>query len=239
MSDQDGSLAWSISRDPKLSPAWEWQRTESIFSCPLYLTREMLWNSWRKGFLYLTYFSPLSIYTWKGGDKNLTCLYRKLLGNGLSKKLQSYQMLKIKNASYRRVNQRYAKLNTNLSLNRVSQLPPKYNLCSWMGMKSCISRAVGAFVCFLKCLVEQQCRAVKIGLFLCALWAWLLTEKARGLCESVLVHFCTRLLCVWSPTLCKWCLWPHEPLFLPQTSFCSGTVTAATVSVWWPPAPTC
>lgn len=95
-----------------------------------------------------------------------------------------------------------------------------------MGMKSCISRAVGAFVCFLKCLVEQQCRAVKIGLFLCALWVWLLTEKARGLCESVLVHFCTRLLCVWSPTLCKWCLWPHEPLVLPQTSFSSGTATA-------------
>lgn len=78
-------------------------------------------------------------------------------------------MLKIKNASYRRVNQRYAKLNTNLNLNRVSQLPSKYSLC-WMGTKSRISRVVGAFVCLLKCLVEQQCRAVKIGLFLCALW---------------------------------------------------------------------
>lgn len=236
LSDQDGPSAGTLNSALPESGRGQRASFHALFTSP----RSCHETAGEKVFCTSTHFPPLSLYTWKGETKtSLVSAEKCWERNGLSTKLQSCQMLKIKNASYRRVNQRYAKLNTNLSLNRVSQLPPEYNLCSGMGMKSCVSRAVGAFVCFLKCLVKQQCRAVKIGLFLCALWVWLLTEKARGLCESVLVPFCTRLSCVWSPRLCKWCLWPHEPLVLPQTSFCSGTVTATTGLMWWPPAPTC
>lgn len=66
LNDQDGSSAWSLRRDSKLSPTWEWQRTESIFSCPLYLTTELPWTSRRKVLCTSTFL--LYLYTLEKGE---------------------------------------------------------------------------------------------------------------------------------------------------------------------------
>lgn len=68
------------------------------------------------------------IFTLEKGEKNILICFCLILSEPGAKtvwkrfvnRIQSYQRLKTKNTSYRRVNQRYVKLNTNLNLNRVS-----------------------------------------------------------------------------------------------------------------------
>lgn len=52
--------------------------------------------------------------------RSLRTRSKKTVWKRFVNRIQSYQRLKMKNTSYRRVNQRYVKLNTNLNLNRVS-----------------------------------------------------------------------------------------------------------------------